>query len=127
VREVTTFTVVGDVLEGQYDTLYATYYGYDEIAHHSGIADHDVFGVLKQLNKQFKRIESAREFADVITFILFSQIMVKAMGPHLNSVMAIPSKNWYADCFLQIRRFTASSPPTKIIWNRRSASLFNIP
>lgn len=62
-REITTFSVVGDVLAGKVDVLYATYYGYDEIAHHSGIRDDDVFNVLRQLDKQFKRIESARKYA----------------------------------------------------------------
>lgn len=62
-REITTFSVVGDVLAGKIDALYATYYGYDEIAHHSGIRDADVFTALRQLDKQFKRIESARKFA----------------------------------------------------------------
>lgn len=62
-REVTTFSIVGDVIAGHVDVLYATYYGYDEVAHHSGIKDEDVFIVLKQLDKQFKRIESACKFA----------------------------------------------------------------
>ncbi len=62
-REVTTFSIVGDVLAGHVDVLYATYYGYDEVAHHSGVRDNDVFTVLRQLDKQFKRIESACKFA----------------------------------------------------------------
>jgi putative membrane protein len=62
-REVTTLSIVGDVIAGHVDALYATYYGYDEVAHHNGIKDRDVFVVLKQLDKQFKRIESACKFA----------------------------------------------------------------
>jgi len=62
-REITTFSIVGDVLAGKVDALYATYYGYDEIAHHSGIRDSDVFIALRQLDKQIKRIENARRFA----------------------------------------------------------------
>ncbi|WP_414468788.1 phage holin family protein [Methanobacterium sp. ACI-7] len=62
-REVTTFSIVGDVLAGKVDILYATYYGYDEIAHHSGTRDADVFIALRQLDKQLKRIESARKYA----------------------------------------------------------------
>ena len=71
-REVTTLSIVGDVLAGHVDVLYATYYGYDEIAHHNGIKDRDVFVVLRQLDKQFKRIESACKFAsrDYIHVIL---------------------------------------------------------
>ncbi len=62
-REVTTLSIVGDVIAGHADVLYATYYGYDEIAHHNGIKDRDVFTALRQLDKQFKRIESACKFA----------------------------------------------------------------
>jgi len=62
-REITTYTIVGDILSGQVDTLYATYMGYDEIAHHSGIADHDAFQALKQLDKHFGRLEKARKLA----------------------------------------------------------------
>ena len=62
-REVTTYTIVGDIIAGQVDSLYATYMGYDEIAHHSGISDHDAFHALKQLDKHFGRLEKAKELS----------------------------------------------------------------
>jgi putative membrane protein len=62
-REITTYTIVGDIIAGQVDTLYATYMGYDEIAHHNGVADHDAFHALKQLDKHFARLEKATELS----------------------------------------------------------------
>ena len=58
-REATTFTIIGDIIAGQYNVIYATYMGYDEIAHHSGVEDYDSFYALRQIDKQFKRLEKA--------------------------------------------------------------------
>lgn len=63
-REITTETIMGDMLVGDIDITYATYLGYDEIAHHTGIRDNDSFKCLKQLDKQFNRLEKASEYAD---------------------------------------------------------------
>lgn len=62
-REATTYTLIGDISAGHYNTIYATYMGYDEIAHHSGVEDYDAFYALRQIDKQFKRIEKATEKA----------------------------------------------------------------
>jgi putative membrane protein len=37
--------------------------GYDEIAHHSGVSDHDAFYALKHLDRHFGRLEKAKELA----------------------------------------------------------------
>ncbi|WP_297979742.1 alkaline phosphatase family protein [uncultured Methanobrevibacter sp.] len=58
-REATTFTIIGDIFAGQYNVIYATYMGYDEIAHHSGIDDFDSFYSLRQIDKQIEHIENA--------------------------------------------------------------------
>ena len=58
-REATTFTLIGDIYAGNYNAMYATYMGYDEIAHHSGIRDNDSFQALKQIDTQIKRIHAA--------------------------------------------------------------------
>jgi putative membrane protein len=58
-REVTTYTLIGDIITGKIDTAYVTYLGYDEIAHHSGVRDEDSFNALKGLDKQFSRLETA--------------------------------------------------------------------
>ena len=62
-REITTYTIVGDLIAGQVDVVYATYMGYDEIAHHSGVSDYDAFHALKQLDKHFGRLEKAKELS----------------------------------------------------------------
>lgn len=62
-REITTYTLIGDIINGDVDVAYATYLGYDEIAHHSGIRDNDAFYALKGLDKQFKRLEQAKEYS----------------------------------------------------------------
>ena len=58
-REITTFALIGDILQGHVDVDYVTYLGYDEIAHHSGVRDKDAFQALRNLDKQFHRIEMA--------------------------------------------------------------------
>ncbi len=58
-REVTTYTLIGDIITGKIDVAYVTYLGYDEIAHHSGVRDDDSFNALKGLDKQFYRLETA--------------------------------------------------------------------
>ena len=62
-REVTTYTIVGDIMQGKVNAIYATYMGYDEIAHHTGVADKEAFRILKQLDRQFARLESATKAA----------------------------------------------------------------
>jgi uncharacterized membrane protein YvlD (DUF360 family) len=62
-REVNTYTIIWDMMNGKLDTIYATYLGYDEIAHHSGIRDEDSFRCLKGLDKQFKRIKEASKYS----------------------------------------------------------------
>jgi hypothetical protein len=42
---------------------YATFVGYDEVAHHSGIERRDALDVLRRLDQQFARLERIAEFA----------------------------------------------------------------
>ena len=63
-REVTTDVLTSEILTGDIDTAYATYMGYDEIAHHSGVQDNDVWGALKRIDMQFPKIVSAIEMSD---------------------------------------------------------------
>ncbi|MDD1725382.1 MAG: alkaline phosphatase family protein, partial [Euryarchaeota archaeon] len=62
-REITTDTLVGDLIAGRVDVAYATYVAYDEIAHHNGITDSASLRALKQLDKQFHRLELATSYA----------------------------------------------------------------
>jgi hypothetical protein len=62
-REIITYTVIGDIAIGQADAVYASYSGYDEVAHHNGRDDEDAYRILRQLDKTFARIERARKNA----------------------------------------------------------------
>lgn len=61
-RELVTYTVVGDILAGDKDVIYGVFPGYDEVAHHCGVADREVFTVLGDIDKGITRIVGAREF-----------------------------------------------------------------
>jgi uncharacterized membrane protein YvlD (DUF360 family) len=61
-RELNIYTLVGDVFAGT-PSAYATFVGYDEVAHHSGVETHDAFDALYKIDQQFARLESAAERA----------------------------------------------------------------
>ena len=63
-RDATTDVLTSEILAGNIDTAYATYMGYDEIAHHSGVHDDDVWKVLKNIDLQFSKLTSAIEMSD---------------------------------------------------------------
>ena len=63
-REVATDVLTSEILTGHIDTAYATFMGYDEIAHHSGVEDRDVWGTLKKIDQQFSKLTSAIEMSD---------------------------------------------------------------
>ena len=60
-REIATETLIGNIVKGEINSAYASYVGYDEVAHHSGVKDSDVWNVLKKIDLQFKRIEKAEK------------------------------------------------------------------
>jgi putative membrane protein len=57
-RELNIYTLLGDMFSGR-SSAYATFVGYDEIAHHSGVLDPGAFDILHKLDQQFARLESA--------------------------------------------------------------------
>ena len=63
-REATTEMLASEIIRGEIDTAYATFMGYDEVAHHSGVEDEDVWGVLKQIDLQFSRLSSTIDMSD---------------------------------------------------------------
>ncbi len=63
-REVTTDILTSEILKGEIDTAYATFMGYDEVAHHSGTQDEDVWPVLKQIDTQIQRLTNAIDMSD---------------------------------------------------------------
>jgi uncharacterized membrane protein YvlD (DUF360 family) len=61
-RELNTYTLIGDMFGGV-PSAYATFVGYDEVAHHSGVESPDAFDTLRKLDQQFARLESASRLA----------------------------------------------------------------
>lgn len=55
-RELSFFSLVGDMLRGL-PSVYATFVGYDEVAHHSGVMRKDALRVLSGLDKSFEWLE----------------------------------------------------------------------
>jgi putative membrane protein len=61
-RELNVHTLIGDMFAGV-PSAYATFVGYDEVAHHSGVESEDAFDVLHKLDRQLARLESAAQQA----------------------------------------------------------------
>lgn len=61
-RELNVYTLIGDMFAGA-PSAYATFVGYDEVAHHSGVESEDAFDVLHKLDRQLARLESAAQHA----------------------------------------------------------------
>jgi uncharacterized membrane protein YvlD (DUF360 family) len=61
-RDLTVAMLMADIVEGV-PVSYATFVGYDEVAHHSGIREPDALAVLKRHDHQLTRLERAAEEA----------------------------------------------------------------
>jgi putative membrane protein len=61
-RELSTYTVIGDIILGQKDAVYTTYFGYDEVAHHCGVSDNECFYILSKIDKRISRIIASKEY-----------------------------------------------------------------
>ena len=57
-RDLVTALLMADIVEGV-AVSYATFVGYDEVAHHSGIREPDALAVLKRHDRQLARLERA--------------------------------------------------------------------
>ena len=62
IRDLTVFAVLTDIFYGR-PAIYATFAGYDEVAHHSGLEAQDTMKVLKKIDMQFGRINNALKYA----------------------------------------------------------------
>jgi hypothetical protein len=58
-REVTTFSVMLDIYRGM-PAIYASYTGYDEIAHHFGVDSKEAYRALRGLDGQIRQIDRMR-------------------------------------------------------------------
>ena len=71
-RELNVDTLIGDMFAGV-PSAYATFVGYDEVAHHSGVESEDAFDVLRKLDQQIARLErAARQAPRPYLFVLLS-------------------------------------------------------
>jgi uncharacterized membrane protein YvlD (DUF360 family) len=57
-RDLAVALLMADIVEGV-PVSYATFVGYDEVAHHSGIREPDALAVLKRHDRQLERLERA--------------------------------------------------------------------
>ncbi len=57
-RDLNVALLMGDIIEG-IPVVYSTFVGYDEVAHHSGIAEPDAFAVLRRHDAELARLERA--------------------------------------------------------------------
>jgi len=62
-REISTYILVGDIIAGDKDVVYTTFFGYDEIAHHCGITDDESFYALQKLDHRIGRIFAAQKYS----------------------------------------------------------------
>jgi Type I phosphodiesterase / nucleotide pyrophosphatase len=62
VRDLVVFGVLTDMMRGR-PAVYATFAGYDEVAHHSGLERPDTLEALRRLDERFGRIAAMREHA----------------------------------------------------------------
>ncbi|HSM25068.1 MAG TPA: alkaline phosphatase family protein, partial [Anaerolineaceae bacterium] len=62
IREFTTHLLIEDMFRG-YQTIYATYFGYDVVAHNTGVDSHASMTTLRDIDKQINRIMAAIKHA----------------------------------------------------------------
>ncbi len=71
-RELTTHLIIEDLFKGT-QSIYATYVGYDVVAHHTGIDSPASFSVLRGIDKQIERIvQAAKASNNYYQFALLS-------------------------------------------------------
>jgi putative membrane protein len=71
-RELTTHLVIEDLFKAT-QSIYATYVGYDVVAHHAGIDSPASFSVLRGIDKQIERIiQAAKTSNNLYQFVLLS-------------------------------------------------------
>ncbi|MGZ8548954.1 MAG: alkaline phosphatase family protein, partial [Sulfuricurvum sp.] len=63
-REISTYILIGDIIAGEKDVVYSTYFGYDEIAHHCGVRDEESLSALKKIDQCISRIFAAQKYGE---------------------------------------------------------------
>lgn len=71
-RDLTAYTLIGDMFAG-ISSAYATFSGYDEVAHHSGVESGDAMRTLNRIDRKFARLEkAARDAPRPYRFVVLS-------------------------------------------------------
>src|SRR5262249_52134208 len=71
-RDIVVYTLIGDMFRGV-PAAYATFVGYDKVAHHSGATQPDALAVLRRIDQQLARLErAARSAPRPYHFVLLS-------------------------------------------------------
>jgi len=87
-RELTTHIIIEDMFTG-YQTIYATYVGYDVVAHKTGIDSSSTRSVLRSLDKQFERIINANKLTKRKYSIIFLSDHGQSQGSTFRQVYGI--------------------------------------
>ena len=69
-REIQTFAVMVDIYRGV-PSIYTTYYGYDELAHHYGATSKIAFKALHAIDRGLREIDSMRRFGLTRSYDLY--------------------------------------------------------
>jgi len=87
-RELTTHIIIEDMFN-DFQTIYATYVGYDVVAHKTGIESTSTKSVLRGLDKQFQRIFKANELTNRRYSIIFLSDHGQSQGPTFRQTYGI--------------------------------------
>ena len=87
-RELTTHIIIEDMFNG-YQTIYATYVGYDVVAHKTGIDSSSTHSVLRTLDKQFERIINANKLTKRNYSIIFLSDHGQSQGSTFRQVYGL--------------------------------------
>ncbi len=88
-RELTTHIIIEDMFSG-YQTIYATYVGYDVVAHKTGIDSSSTHSVLRSIDKQFERIINANKLTKRKYSIIFLSDHGQSQGSTFRQIFGLP-------------------------------------
>ena len=92
-QEANVFMLISDMFRGV-PAVYATFFAYDEVAHHSGIDRPDAFEVLRTIDAAFARLERSPLARPVLTTSSFSRTMARAWALRSSSATARRCPIW---------------------------------
>lgn len=73
IKDVSVYALINDIFAGKKDAIYLTFFGYDELAHHSGVEDIDTLKHLRVLDEEIANLMSiAKEAKRKYNFVILS-------------------------------------------------------